>query len=63
MQSQSDDRKLACGDSHWSASAKNFVLTGQWKMEFSRCPFRTQSFGAMFHLPLAVLALAGVFHR
>ncbi|HEY5298155.1 MAG TPA: hypothetical protein VIK59_09525 [Verrucomicrobiae bacterium] len=29
-QSQSDERKLASDDSHWSASAKNFVLTGQW---------------------------------
>jgi len=50
MQSQSDDRKLAGDDSHWSASAKNFVLPpsrrsgalarheggkGQWKTEFS----------------------------
>jgi hypothetical protein len=43
MQSQSDDRKLASDDSHWSASAKNFVLTGQWKTEFSRRPFRTGS--------------------
>jgi hypothetical protein len=56
MQSQSDDRKLASDDSHWSASAKNFVLPpsrreggkGQWKTEFSRRPFRTQSFGALF---------------
>jgi hypothetical protein len=63
MQSQSDDRKLASDDSHWSASAQNFVLppsrrsgalarreggTGQWKTEFSRRPFRTQSFGALF---------------
>ena len=48
MQSQSDDRKLASDDSHWSASAKNFVLTGQWKTEFSRHPFRTESLGALF---------------
>ncbi len=43
MQSQSDDRKLASDDSHWSASAQNFVLKGQWKTEFSRRPFRTGS--------------------
>jgi hypothetical protein len=48
MQSQSDDRKLASDDSQWSASAKNFVLKGQWKTEFSRRLFRTQSFGALF---------------
>src|SRR5271169_1346157 len=48
MQSQSDDRKLASDDSHWSASAKNFVLKGQWKTELSRRPFRTQSSGALF---------------
>jgi len=48
MQSQSDDRKLASDDSHWSASAKIFVLKGQWKTEFSQRPFRTQSFGALF---------------
>jgi hypothetical protein len=47
-QSQSDDRKLASDDSYWSAPAKNFVLKGQWKTEFSRRPFRTQSFGALF---------------
>jgi hypothetical protein len=34
MQSQSDDRKLASDDSHWSAPAKNFVPPGQWKTEF-----------------------------
>jgi hypothetical protein len=50
LQSQSDDWKLASDDSHWSASAKNFVLKGQWKMEFPRRPFGTQSFGAMFQL-------------
>jgi hypothetical protein len=48
MQSQSDDRKLASDDSHWSASAKIFVLKGQWKTELSQRPFRTQSFGALF---------------
>jgi hypothetical protein len=48
MQSQGDDRKLASDDSHWSAPAKNFVLMGQWKTEFSQRPFRTQSFGALF---------------
>jgi hypothetical protein len=48
MQSQSDDQTLASDDSHWSASAKNFVLKGQWKTEFSRRPFRAQSFGALF---------------
>ena len=63
MQSQSDDRKLASDDSHWSASAKNFVLPpsrrsgalacreggkGQWKTKSSQRPFWTQSFGALF---------------
>jgi hypothetical protein len=47
MQSRSDDRKLASEGSHWSASAKNFILTGQWKTEFSQRSFRTQSFGAL----------------
>jgi glutaredoxin len=48
LQSQSDDRKLASDDSHWSASVKNFVLKGQRKTEFSRRPFRTQSSDAKF---------------
>jgi hypothetical protein len=48
MQSQSDDRKLASDDSHWSAFAQNVVLKGQWKTKFSQRPFRTQSFRAMF---------------